>query len=194
LIDVAVSFEAVDRSTTEQADVLAYELLIGNRGADLADSTILTVTPPQGVWITSWGFGAWTPNGSQDLEGSAVFGIGATPAPVCSLDAFVLRCEMGSVTNGWDIPLSIEMDVYEDPGELEANATVMAVGFDVDLDNNADTLAVASETSFAESIPDALAFTGLRLSLGSWILLATMLLGGGLLLRDFGRRRLASDR
>jgi hypothetical protein len=187
LMDVMIVFDGVERVTTEVDDSLRYELIIGNNGPDGAASTVVAITPPDGVLITEWNFGSWTVEGQP--QAAVLFGFAAATSPVCWLDAFVLRCELGTVANGWEIPLEIEVDVYDDPGDLEARASIVALGFDTELGNNTNKLSVASKTSLAEAIPAALAFTGLHLGLMWWIVIAIVLMGGGVVLLGAGRRR-----
>ena len=169
LLDAHIQFDGVERTSGETQDQLSYQLLLGNHGPADAKSTVIAITPPAGILITDWDFGSWTADVAAVDGGGALFGLGSTAEPICWLDAFVLRCEMGTVSSGWGMALTVDMTVYDDPGVLDARATIVAVGFDVDLDNNADQLAVGSGPSLISAIPDALAFTDVRLGMMWWL-------------------------
>ena len=169
LLDAHIQFDGVERTSGETQDQLSYQLLLGDHGPADAKSTVIAITPPAGILITDWDFGSWTADVAAADCGGALLGLGSAAEPICWLDAFVLRCEMGTVSSGWGMALTVDMTVYDDPGVLDARATIVAVGFDVDLDNNADQLAVGSGPSLISAIPDALAFTGVRLGMMWWL-------------------------
>ncbi|MEM8708496.1 MAG: hypothetical protein AAGE98_18675, partial [Actinomycetota bacterium] len=200
LIDAWVTFGAVERADIENPtgaadETLTYTLRAGNNGPDTSQATALAVTPPAGTVITEWSFESWQVDASvESLEqDSASLFAGSTAAiPECALDGGVLRCELGDIAAGWWVEFDVVAEVYTDAGELAADATITSMGFDTDLPNNVDEIAVQSVPAVVSAVPGAeLAFTGFRAATSWFLGAAVLLIGGGvgLMLLSSGRRR-----
>ena len=196
LIDTWITFEAVERADLSEPDqaadeTLTYTLRAGNNGPHTADATALAVTPPAGTVIESWSFDSWQVTDSTESAGELFAGATAG-TPDCWLDATVLRCELGDVAAGWWVEFEVVALVYSDAQELAADATVTSMGFDTQLPNNVDEIAVQSVPAVIAAVPGGeLAFTGFRAATMWFITAAVILIGGGIgmMLLASGRRR-----
>ncbi len=197
-IDVTIEITGLDKTSVGEGDIVTHSLHASNLGPADAAGTTIGITPGEGALITGWSFNSWRAFGSSgegapvaSLFDAEVQGGGGITEPVCWMDATTLRCELGPVSPDWGIDFEVETRVHDPERDLTTTATITALGYDIDLENNVDSAEVnAVPTVVAAVTETALAFTGVRYGVAWWIGSGIFLvgLGGGLMLLGVRRR------
>ncbi|RMH79745.1 MAG: hypothetical protein D6683_05830, partial [Actinomyces sp.] len=185
IIDVSVKIAGVERPG--DGDDLVFTLEVANAGPFPAAGTVVTFEAPVGSHVTGVEHLGWR---TEVDEGAGRLLAGPAADPVCSVDGRQVTCELGTVEDGWISTLAVTARVDEPGDAMVAEASVTAIGHDVDPANNHSSLAVRAVVTVGSTpLPAQLAFTGVRFGLVWWLVVAAVFVGAGIGLTVVGDRR-----